>query len=95
MITPERKLRNTNIRTLKEVGILPRYLDCCSNRGKELDSKRRSIIPFNRVYFRYEDYSQDKLRMSKIASEDKVIPDDLYNRLFQTAEELRAEGYDL
>lgn len=78
------KVKAINLRKLRMIGILPEGFDS-SNQQLEADKTK---ISFSKIYKTYLDYEKDIKIAKDCLIQYRELPDDIFNKLRETALEL-------
>jgi hypothetical protein len=89
------KVYKENMLRLKDMGVIPRYLDGENIPMSRVSMERTMRVPYSKEYNTYDDFCRDSANAVKYLNNDIIIPDELYTKMKSTADQLRAEGYKI
>lgn len=81
-----RQIQIKNDIKLKKLGLICPFMDGANE--NKLDSEKIKKIPFSTYYNTYEEYEKDLNLVLNMGKQDKIIPEDIYNKLYNTQKEL-------
>ena len=80
--------RAFNVQKMRLIGVASGYIDGNKVGPPEITPKMQKRIPFSKDYNTYEEYMNDKMLVIEMMGKNEEIPNDIFNKLKSTAEEL-------
>lgn len=86
-VVDKQNINCINIDKLKKARLLPRYIDGMDSYC-EITAEQKLKVPFSKNYNTYKEYSDDIDRAADIGEAGEEIPDEIIDKLTDTANEL-------